>query len=336
MTNSPAVPIGAQRFHIRTSHIEHCSQKGLRWLQGYCRPLFPKHNPRESVNLGISQDWYLGDPIHLRYPSVDNLVNLVRCTGPGCCLFKCDLSRAYRQLPVDPGDLHHLGYRWRGDLFIDVTLTMGLRSAAFLCQRVTTYIAKNNGVSISNYPDDFGGVEVKDSAKEAFLKLSGILKQSGLVESPAKAHWPNVRKVFLGIMVDTEQMVLEVSGGCCRTGWGGLQPPRNRHKAWWVSCSLWPSVSSQAKYSWPGCWIFSAVPRAGGVPHTGRSQGWLEMVADIPATLQWGFGHPWDRLVRSGCNVCLWCLSHWGRGVVSGPSYPHRVPGIHSRAGDAH
>ena len=91
---------------------------------------------------------------------------------------------------------------------------MGLRSAAFLCQRVTNaiaYIARNNGVSVSNYLDDFGGVEVKDSATEAFLKLRGILKQSGLVESPTKACWPNVRMIFLGIMVDTERMVLEVS-----------------------------------------------------------------------------------------------------------------------------
>ena len=102
---------------------------------------------------------------------MDNLVNLVRCKGPGCCLFKCDLSRAYRQLPVDQGDLHYLGYKWNGELYIDALLTMGLRSAAFLSQRVTNaiaYIARNNGVSVSNYLDDFGGVEVKDSATEPF------------------------------------------------------------------------------------------------------------------------------------------------------------------------
>ena len=71
------------------------------------------------------------DPIHFCYPSVDNLVNLVRLKGPGCCLLKCDISQVYRQLLVDPGDLHLLGYKWKGGSFIDVTLTMGLRSAAF-------------------------------------------------------------------------------------------------------------------------------------------------------------------------------------------------------------
>ena len=33
---------------------------------------FPKCKQLESVNGGISRDWYLGDPIQLRYPSVDN------------------------------------------------------------------------------------------------------------------------------------------------------------------------------------------------------------------------------------------------------------------------
>ena len=68
---------------------------------------YPKHCPEKSVNGGISRENYLGDPIHLRYASVDNLVNLVQNKGRDCCLFKCD--RAYRQLPVDPSDLHFIG-----------------------------------------------------------------------------------------------------------------------------------------------------------------------------------------------------------------------------------
>ena len=175
---------------------------------------YPKHCPEQSVNGGISRENYLGDPIHLRYPSVDNLVNLVRNKGHGCCLFKCDLSRAYRQLPVDPGDLHLLGYKWKGNMYIDLTLAMGLRSAAYLCQRVTNaiaYIARNHGVSVSNYLDDFGGVEVQATSMAAFRKLRQILKLCGLAESPTKACDPSVRMVFLGIMIDTNQMVLEVS-----------------------------------------------------------------------------------------------------------------------------
>ena len=175
---------------------------------------FPKHSPDCSINGGIKKDAYLGDPIQLRYPLVDNLVNLVREKGPGCFLFKCDLSRAYRQLPVDPGDLHYLGYKWRGELFIDVKLTMGLRSAAYLCQRVTNaiaFIAKKHGVSVSNYLDDFGGVEVREAAPAAFLKLREIIGECGAVEAIQKACTPGPRMVFLGILINTEKMVQEVS-----------------------------------------------------------------------------------------------------------------------------
>ena len=45
----------------------------------------------------------------------------------------------------------------------------------------------------------------------AFRKLCQILKHCGLVETPTKACEPRVRMVFLGIMIDTNQMVLEVS-----------------------------------------------------------------------------------------------------------------------------
>ena len=175
---------------------------------------FPKHSPDHSINGGIKKDAYLGDPIQLHYPSVDNLVNLDRKKGPGCFLFKCDLSRAYRQLPVDPGDLHYLGYKWRGELFIDVALTMGLRSAAYLCQPVTNaiaFIAKEHGVSVSNYLDDFGGVEVREAALAAFLKLREIIGECGAVEATQKACTPGPRMVFLGILIDMEKMVLEVS-----------------------------------------------------------------------------------------------------------------------------
>ena len=174
---------------------------------------FPKHSPDRSINGGITEDVYLGDPIQLRYPCVDNLVNLVREKGPGCFLFKCDLSRAYRRLPDDPGDLHYLGYKWEGSLFIDLTLTMGLRSVAYPCQRFTNaiaYIAKKNGVDVSNYMDDFRGAEVKGAASTAFLKLGEIIRDSGAVEAIQKACQPGWRMVFLGILIDTDRVVLEV------------------------------------------------------------------------------------------------------------------------------
>ena len=65
--------------------------------------------PGNSVNDGIKKDFYMENEISLRYPTVDRLVDIVRKKGKGCMLFKCDLPRFYRQIPVCPKDYNKLG-----------------------------------------------------------------------------------------------------------------------------------------------------------------------------------------------------------------------------------
>ena len=67
---------------------------------------FPKGN---SVNDGIKNDSYLDKQICLKYPTVDKLVEIVRKRGKGCLLFKHDLQKFYRQIPVCPKDYNKLG-----------------------------------------------------------------------------------------------------------------------------------------------------------------------------------------------------------------------------------
>ena len=53
-----------------------------------------------------SPDSYLNEPFRLRLPGIDRLVEFVNKEGSGCHVLKKDLSRAYRHIPVDPGDYH--------------------------------------------------------------------------------------------------------------------------------------------------------------------------------------------------------------------------------------
>ena len=71
----------------------------------------------------------MGIPQKLLLPSVDNLVDQVRLHGKGSLLYKRDLKGAYRQIPVDPGDIGYLGYVIDGHYFYDCVFAMGLRSA---------------------------------------------------------------------------------------------------------------------------------------------------------------------------------------------------------------
>lgn len=167
-----------------------------------------------SVNSGIPTDTYLGEPFTLRLPGVDALVSIIRQKGTGCHLFKKDLSRAYRQLRIDPRDFHFLGYVHHGSFYFDVAPPFGLRSSAMMCQRTTfavTYMFQQLGYHCTNYINDFGGAEIPANSVAAFDALTDLLSSMGLQSSPDKDCPPSTNMVFLGIQLDTVAMTMSVT-----------------------------------------------------------------------------------------------------------------------------
>ena len=172
---------------------------------------FPKG---ASVNDGIDKHFYLTDKIDLHYPNIDNLAEIVKSKGRNCLMYKRDLKRAYRQFAVDPKDYNLLGYSWRNHIFIDCVLPMGLRSSAYICQRITdavSFIVQKHGFQVINYFDDFAGAETRELAFEAFEMLGVVIKDCGLEESLDKAAAPSCRMSFLGVWFNSEEMTLEVT-----------------------------------------------------------------------------------------------------------------------------
>ena len=171
--------------------------------------------PGSSVNDGISSTQYLGDDISLTYPTVDSICSLICLCGPGCLIYKRDLRRAYRQFPVDPYDYPLLCYRWRDNLYCDVVLPMGLRSAAMACQRSTNAVSHicrtTAGYNVLNYLDDFIGVESPSIAESAYIFSGSLLHELGLEESPSKACPPATSAVCLGVLFDTIDMTMSVT-----------------------------------------------------------------------------------------------------------------------------
>ena len=145
---------------------------------------------------------------------MDNVISLILEKGRGCLLYKRDMRKAFRQIRVDPGDIHLLSFKWKGMLYSDTVLAMGLRSAAYICQRLTNgvaYICKNEGFEIVNYLDDFCGVEKREVADKAFAHLGQLLSYLGIEEAKNKASVPSTRLAFLGIWFDTNKMTMEVT-----------------------------------------------------------------------------------------------------------------------------
>ncbi len=172
---------------------------------------FPHGN---SVNDLIPKDSYLGQASTLTFPRVDELVDIVRRKGQGCLLFKKDLVRAYRQIRSDVGYAHLLGFTWRGKKYFDISLSMGLRTSALCCQRMTAaiqHIYNNLGFDIVVYLDDLGGAEVPEKADLAYRTLGNVLQKAGFEAKESKSCPPSTKMSFLGVGFDTNTLTLEVT-----------------------------------------------------------------------------------------------------------------------------
>ena len=170
-----------------------------------------------SVNDGIPKDSYLDETLGLRLPGTDALVAIILQKDPGYLLFKKDLSRAYRQLRIDPRDVHLLGVQHQDFMYFDVVPPFNLRSAAMMCQRTTSAVSHmfgNLGYQCTNYIDDFGGAESPGKATIAFEFLEELWSILGFVSSPEKDCAPTTRMVFLGVQFNTIDMTMSVTPDC--------------------------------------------------------------------------------------------------------------------------
>ena len=91
---------------------------------------------------------------------------------------------------------------------------MGLRSAAYVAQRITNavvHIHKSMQYWSINYLDDFGSAEPEEKAWNSFYTMRTIMESIGVDEAKDKAVPPTTRMEFLGNTVDSIKMTIEVS-----------------------------------------------------------------------------------------------------------------------------
>ena len=56
----------------------------------------------KSVDAGVTKDIYLDTLYHLNVPNLDAITNQIKRLGPGCCMYKVDISRAFRHVKLEP------------------------------------------------------------------------------------------------------------------------------------------------------------------------------------------------------------------------------------------
>ena len=170
--------------------------------------------PGNSVNAGVPKDRYLGSYFELKYPSVDDIVHSLKQLGPTALLYKIDISRAFRHIRIDPGDLDLLGIK-HGDYFIDGTLPFGFRHGSVFFQRCTDavrYIMKDTFQfsNLYNYIDDLIYIGLPDDIYHSFHTLMDLLQDLGLEISTSKLVKPTTVAVCLGIEINTINRTLRI------------------------------------------------------------------------------------------------------------------------------
>ena len=94
-----------------------------------------------SLNVNTPDKVYLGEDYDFTFPKLDDFASLILKFGPGCFMWKRDLSRFFLQLPLDPLDFDKVGFVWRGQLLLFTSYVWGTRHAGMSGQRVTSAVS---------------------------------------------------------------------------------------------------------------------------------------------------------------------------------------------------
>ena len=200
-------PFGEETFYSPINSVPKKQSKLRRFILDMS---YPAGN---SINDGIDKDTYLGQTEKLTLPSIDKLVERIVTLGRNCKVFKVDLSRAYRQIFLDPSQIAKVAYTFDNKIYADCTLSMGSESSAKCCQMVTSavvYIYTKWGYFAINYLDDLGSAEEDYKANTAYQKLRDLLQLCGLQEAMEKSVAPSTVMIFLGIEVNTVLFTLAI------------------------------------------------------------------------------------------------------------------------------
>ena len=172
------------------------------------------HPLNASVNAGIPDECAT-----VSYTRLDHIIEKIVRFGKGTLLGKWDVSRAYRNIPVQDSDRALLGMRWEGKIFVDLTLSFGGRSCPAIFTEVADVLAficsvGLNFTELDHYLDDFISIcrnRCVSIAREEFLAM---LRTLGILKVPVaddKTVLPTTVIEFIGIILDSINLEARLS-----------------------------------------------------------------------------------------------------------------------------
>ena len=166
-----------------------------------------------SVNKATSRDHFDNVQFQLKLPNLDVLIPHLERLGSHARLFKVDISRAFRNIRIDPADSLHLGIYWQDRFYLDRNLPFGAVHGTAIFQRIMDFIRflmAQNGFTVYNYIDDMYACIHADKAQEAFKLLQDIIVNLGLPLNENKVLAPAKSMSIMGILVDVDKRTFSI------------------------------------------------------------------------------------------------------------------------------
>ena len=149
----------------------------------------------------------------------DHAAAAVRKYEGKCWLIKLDVEAAYKQVPVRPEDWPLLGFMWEGKYYFERTLPFGLKSSCRLWELYATalhhFFVHDLGITdVVHYIDDFlFVVPYKELAAQQLQEALALCRELGIPMAEDKTEGPTRVLTFLGIELDTINMIARLDEG---------------------------------------------------------------------------------------------------------------------------
>ena len=153
-----------------------------------------------------------------KYQSIQDAVDII---SPNYYLAKLDLSNAYRSVRIHPSNFAATGLKWQflGDkhntYMVDTCLPFGAKASPGifneLSQAVRRIMQAKGFPGLIVYLDDFLVIApTKEECNIALMTLLSLVRKLGFAINYNKLVMPCQRLTFLGIVLDTIKMTLEL------------------------------------------------------------------------------------------------------------------------------
>lgn len=133
---------------------------------------------------------------------------LVQQVSRGTYLVKADVKEAFRNIPIHPNDRWLLGMEWVGSHTWTRSSTLDSKVFSAIADAAPWMLIQRGVSHVLHYLDDFVVVEKEQEAARTSLEV--LFNTLGLLLEPEKLEGLSSHLKFLGIMLDTVNLQLQL------------------------------------------------------------------------------------------------------------------------------